>query len=173
MLRIALRLLFCCHLTQMQKSQVLRLRGVHQNKYLLELHNTRISLGMFTAVALFFPPFISLSFFLVQTCKATRRMAFFFWPVPDRCGLVWFQHHSRLQGGWKWWQCPERGREWRLSLGSDKEGNSEERLLASVSGLSYGEGGKEWLCPPSSSAPVRLKRCSNRAKQNKVCLLIF
>lgn len=61
-------------------------------------------------------------------------------------------------------QCPERGREWRVRLGSDKEGKSEERLLAWVSGLSYGEGGKEWLCPPSSSAPARLERCSNPVK---------
>lgn len=71
-------------------------------------------------------------------------------------------------GRWKSWQCPERGREWRLRLGSDKEGNSEERLLASGSGLSDGEGWKEWLCPPSSSAPARLERCSNpvKTKQN-------
>lgn len=89
MLRIVLRLL-------------LRLRGVHQDKYLLQLHNTRISFGMFTAVVLFFPP--TCPFFRVQTCKATRRMPFFssfFLPVPDRCGVVWFQHHSRLRaGGW-------------------------------------------------------------------------
>lgn len=135
---------------------------MRRDKHLLQLHNTRISFGMFTAVALFFPahpPFF----------QSHQTYAFLFSPVPDWCGLVWFQHRSRLQGGvWKSGrQCPERGREWRLRLGSDKEGKSEERLLAWVSGLSYGEGGKEWLCPPSSSAPARLERCSNPVKTKR------
>lgn len=154
MLRIALRLLFFGYLIQMLKSQVLHLRDVHRDKHLLQLQNTRISFGMFTAVALFFPAHLLFFFFLVQTCKATRHMPFCFCQCQIGAGWFGFNTTAGCRGGWKSWQCPERGKEWRLRLGSDKEGNSEERLLAWVSGLSYGEGWKEWLCPPSFSAPA-------------------
>lgn len=75
------------YLIRMLKSRVLRLRGVHRDKYLLQLHNTRISFGMFTAVALFFPAHLPL--FFGTNLQSHQTYAFFCF---CRCqiGAGWF-----------------------------------------------------------------------------------